>query len=210
MSIYGPSLKNERKEERAIDMSKYAERSYVNIVAARHVSSIRGRMKGPLHMAGHVLQGLPTSEAPISADMAPSWAQVTRLVEARKPIIAVWAEEGHALLTDSYEWSFGDSSTGPDHKKAGYPLAINGRILRMSLVSVLKTSAAGGRVKVNIAVNGQETTYGITKPAGQSTSYVTFETPLEVTAGSTINFVSKSSNPSVSANTVALLIELNT
>lgn len=128
----------------------------------------------------------------------------------RNPIITMCAEELGPIQMGRHEWSFGDSSAGNnDHRYSGYTMAAPGRIIRMSLSSATRLGQATGPVKVLITVNGEATEYGIIKPEGQLAGYVIFETPLEVRAGSVINFVSKSTNTSAGASNVALLIELS-
>lgn len=128
----------------------------------------------------------------------------------RNPVITIYAEEVGPIQAGKHEWSFGNSSAGNnDHRYCGYTMAAPGKILRMSLASANRSGHATGRIQVVITVNGEETPYGIIKPVNQRAGYTIFDTPLELIAGSVINFVSKSSNNTASASTVALLIELS-
>ena len=128
-------------------------------------------------------------------------------VDSRKPMITVWAEEKGPLSSGEYEWSFGNGSRG--NRCLGYPMMAAGRVLRMGLAGFTSTTAPDAAI-VNVVVNGTENTaYGVLKPDGQYTGTNTFGTPLELARGDRINFRSATTNPSVVAAVVSLLIELD-
>ena len=136
-------------------------------------------------------------------------AATKRYVDSKKAIITVWAEETGGLKAKEFEWSFGNGSTGGTHRFSGYTLAAAGRIIRMALSSVIRDGDAAGEVRVHISINGVEQKIGVIKPEGQRSAFVIFDTPLEVSAGSTINFVSKTNNKRSLTSVVSILIELD-
>ena len=90
--------------------------------------------------------------------------------------------------------------------RSGYTMMAPGRVLRMGLTA----TSSRGVAKVNLVVNGTEqTSYGVTKPAGLYSGTSIFETPLEVAPGDRLNFRSATSNRNILAAVVSLLIELD-
>ena len=122
-----------------------------------------------------------------------------------KPVITVWAEETTGLNRGQYEWSFGNGSDGRDHQRSGYTMMAHGRIIRMGLCSGTTTED----LVVNVTVNGDDTSYGVRRERGAVSAYNIFPTPLEVRAGSVINFVSRVTARLAASSIVALLIELD-
>ena len=72
----------------------------------------------------------------------------------RKPLITLWAEQNGSITNGSYEWSFGNGSSGEDHRRVGYTMLASGRILRMAL-SATTTSGPPGESRIVITVNGE-------------------------------------------------------
>ena len=65
-------------------------------------------------------------------------------------------------------------------------------------------------MKVNVIVNGTENTiYSIVKPINQWSNTISFSTPLELTIGDRINFVSQQPYSDIKNATVCALIELD-
>ena len=121
-------------------------------------------------------------------------------------IITVWAEERGSLSAAANEWAFGDGANGP-----GYVMMAPGRILRMSIAAKLKPPRGlkPTIATVNITVNGEvDNLYGVTKQPGDTSSTITFTSPLEVAQGDIISFRSATNTPT-SATCVCLLIELD-
>lgn len=128
-----------------------------------------------------------------------------RYVDRLKPIITVWAEESTGLNKGQHEWSFGNGAEGRDHSRSGYTMLAPGRITRMGLCSGTTTDD----IEVKVTVNGEDTTYGVTRMRGARSGYNIFPTPLELRAGSVVNFVSRVTARLASSSIVTLLIELD-
>ena len=123
----------------------------------------------------------------ISQQMNTMQTNLQNKVKNIKPVITVWAEKKGALSTDSFEFGFGN---GGRAEQTGYMMMCDGRIKQMA-VNVQKER---GRAWIMISVDGKEQDdYHILLTGEQTTlkDYNTFKTPLEVKAGSIINFVSK-------------------
>ena len=132
-----------------------------------------------------------------------------RYVDARKPLITVWAEENGSIVNGNYEWSFGNGRDGESHRQIGYTMLASGRVLRMGL-SATTSSGPSNESRIVIAVNGVVyANYTVIKPTNQYSGTTTFQTPLEVSEGDRINFRSASTNTSVIGAVVSLLIELD-
>lgn len=121
--------------------------------------------------------------------------------EKSKPIITIWAEEAGSFTKDEYEYAFGN---GSHEQTSGYPLLADGRVLRMAYTCFRLTGKAG----VAVAVDDVETNYSIYLDTELS-NYITFPEPLDIKAGSVINFISKVRNFEAKNSVVSLLIELH-
>lgn len=115
-------------------------------------------------------------------------AATKNYVDSKKQLITVWAEK-------AVGGSFGGHG--------GYTMLAPGRILRMGLSSI-----ASGSTAVAISINGADRDeFQVTKPDNQTSAYVVFPTPLEISIGSVIGFTNSSG---VDASiVVSLLIELD-
>ena len=223
MSIFGPCSPtsggvSDTTDHEGVDLSVYAKKKrvsrLVNDAVDTCVAKTGDTMSGDLDMGGNLVYGLPTDFPFSIGDAAVSRTQVLLLAEgeemarrARKPLITVWAAEKGALNNKHYEWSFGNGGDGEIHGVIGYTMMAPGRILRGGL-SASSSGSAQGTATVNLVVNGTEqTSYGVTKPAGQYSGTSIFEPPLEVAPGDRLNF--RSATPSICTNAiVCLLIEL--
>ena len=134
-----------------------------------------------INMNGHKIKGL-NLEWPIHAEggEALSYLQIKLLVEEcmknTPTIITVWAEETGTLQRNTFEWSFGNGSSGGTHRHAGYPMSVRGEIIRMAVSSVQKDGKASGVIAVGLGINGefQSDDYKVVKPAGKKSAYVFF------------------------------------
>ena len=125
---------------------------------------------------------------------------------ARLPLVTVWAENRGRLISGRYEWSFGNHA---NNRYSGYTMAMPGRILRIGLCSVDKDGHATiDEIRVNLVLNGDEQPEGISMPGGRRSAFRIFNPPIEVRAGSVINFVTKVGDAASSASVVTLIIEL--
>ena len=131
-------------------------------------------------------------------------------VDNKKPVITIWAEADEATTANEYEWSFGAGSEGRGHRKIGYTMFAQGRILRMALAASSIGNPISHNMRVNVVRNGNENElyYTFVLP-GQYSGSTTFEEPLRVNAGDRINFRSHTTNPNVCCAIVSLLIELD-
>ena len=103
-----------------------------------------------------------------------------------KQFITVWAETRSSLSVDAFEWSFGARGTGSGHSLAGYPMPIAGTLIGMGLsLSLLEF-----KVKVIVTIDSVPTPVdaSVTKNYGSFSGYSTFRIPIEVGAGTRINF----------------------
>ena len=140
----------------------------------------------------------------ISQQMNTIQTNLQNKVENIKPVITVWAEKKGALSKDVFEFGFGN---GGRAEQTGYMMMCDGRIKRMA-VNVQKER---GRAWVMISIDGkEEDDYHILLTGEQTTlkEYNTFKTPLEVKAGSIINFVSKVYNSKIDNCIVGILIRI--
>ena len=158
-------------------------------------------MTGLLNMNDNRIQQV--SEPVESSDVATkSYVDI----KTKKSVITIWAEERGALGKDTFEWAFGN---GGGNKDVGYTMITDGRILGIGLSTVGRSGNAPGRVWVVINVNGREEYgYGVLLVATKAI-HTKFVKPLEVRAGSVINFISKVANPNTVESVVSLLIELD-
>lgn len=130
-------------------------------------------------------------------------------VDSRKPVIAIWAEKNGRLSSNRYEWSFGDKAKGSDHQNNGYCMPTSGKIIAYSLTAVADTSQAGA-INIGIVINGVTLTDPtIIKSADVWSSHNTLNNPVTLYPGDRINFMSKTTDNTVTACIVSLLIELD-
>lgn len=122
-----------------------------------------------------------------------------------KPKIEIHAEENGPINFDQYEWSFGNGATQQNY---GFPIPISSRILYGSMSSTANNSAPG-QIIVDIVVNGQEVGSNITKPAGDFSTAVQYNPPIQLSPGDRINFRSKNNNSQVTQTIISLIIELD-
>jgi hypothetical protein len=119
-----------------------------------------------------------------------------------KPIITIWAVSRGSLVSDRREWSFGGG--GGDNILNGYIIPAAGRIIRAGLQLVY---TAGDWVDDGTAVamlfvnnNGYDSI---------ETGTTVFDTPIPVSQGDIISFISTITLRNAKASTVSLLIELD-
>ena len=127
-----------------------------------------------------------------------------------KKIITVWAEESGPLRAASPEYAFGNGASGLAHGDCGYTMMCKGRILRMGICSVGIGGFATELVKVGITINGTPSSTGILKKVtGQRSAFTIFDSPIKISAGSVLNFVTLEDCPKANITIVNLLIELD-
>ena len=226
LNMVGNSITNLDSPTRTNDA---ANKQYVDDMHQDQINKRGDRMEGDLDMRSNVIRGLQTTYPPIyNGDEAVSWRQVVDLVadsksnidrptesrhavnkeyvDSRKPIITIWAEESGPINSNEYEWAFGNGASGTSNRKSGYTMMRVGRIIDMGLACSVRGAAFG----VNIVVNGVEnTSYRVTKNNGELSNTTRFETPLELGAGTVINFKTDGSVTSPTCSVVTLLIELD-
>ena len=103
-----------------------------------------------------------------------------------KQIITVWAETRNSLSLDEFKWSFGARSMGGGHSLAGYPMPTSGTLIGMGLtLSLLEF-----KVKVAVTIDSVPTPVdaSVTKNYGSFSGYSRFRIPIQVSAGTRINF----------------------
>ena len=100
---------------------------------------------------------------------------------------------------------------GRGHRKLGYTMMADGRVLRMGMSAHVEGRPVDGAARVTIAVNGRERglDYSVLTPANSHHGTSVFDTPLELLSGMRINFQSYSNNPAATSAVVSLLIELD-
>ena len=127
----------------------------------------------------------------------------------RKPLITIWAETRGVLNAAEAEWSFGASARGVPHLHNGYPMACGGRIMRMALSVVGINGGSSDEAIVSLVVDGMLPRNNfLRKDPGEKVAMITLTPPIEVAAGSVINFISRKDSPARSS-IVSLLIELD-
>lgn len=134
---------------------------------------------------------------------------VSALRSVRRPIITVWAERKGHLGKNVYQFSFGSGSRGDDHRYCGYTMMTHGYILCMGVTSVDSAGGPSDATHVKLVIDGRDTLYGIEKHPGQRSAKTVLPRPLEVSAGSTVNFISKKTNATATSTVVSALIELD-
>ena len=110
-----------------------------------------------------------------------------------------------SLTTGKCEWSFGNGADGDNHRQSGYTMMTCGRILRIGITAFPATET----VTVSSTVNGVETRYFVRKPAGSYSEVKVFDTPLELTQGDRLNFITNQTASVVKCAVVNVLIELD-
>ena len=123
-------------------------------------------------------------------------------VEKTKPIITIWAEE-NGIMKRGYRFGFGN---GGHSENSGYTMMADGKVLRMGINSKKEK----GPILVMIVVDEvEQQDYFIHLQDEENTGYVTFSKPIEVKAGSVINFVSMIDNSDATMCVVSLIVELD-
>ena len=80
---------------------------------------------------------------------------------------------------EEYEWSFGSGSEGRGHRRSGYTMMVQGRILRMGMSASSIGSPVSGLARTNIVINGREQgQYHVVILGGQYSGTTVFEQPL--------------------------------
>lgn len=144
-------------------------------------------------------------------------SHVNAIRTAIKPVITIWAEHSGRMDKFEYKFSFGDGSQGVDHRYCGYTMMSAGRILRMGLCATNANGFAAGKTTVTVMVDGEANRdYKVSKTEDSRSAFTVFDgssedktTPLEVSPGSVINFMSTRADPKATATVVSLLIELD-
>jgi hypothetical protein len=124
------------------------------------------------------------------------------IIKSAKPVITIWAEEKGILVKDDYGFGFGN---GGNSRRSGYTMLTDGRVIKMGLTC----TRGEGNAKVGLTVNGEEQFRYSVLLQSDTSKVVTFPNPLELKAGSVINFVSKIKNDFVKNTVVCLIIELD-
>ena len=130
-------------------------------------------------------------------------------VDSRKQVVTIWAEEKGPLTSNHSEWSFGSAAEGRSHAKCGYPMSASGRLARLALACTNGRGQAIGTVTVSVVLDGITTYVSITKDGGQKSSFTRITPPLEIRAGTVINFVSRTTNSEARSNIISAIIELD-
>ena len=130
-------------------------------------------------------------------------------ISNKKPIIGTYAEESGSISAGNYEWSFGNGTE--NQATYGYCIPVSGRIKYGSIAASANGSEPGAEIRVGIVINGDDenSDYVLVNPMNQFSSFIQFQTPLEVNAGDRINFISKTNNSAVTHAIVCLLIEID-
>lgn len=204
----GPLNMNNNRISNVVDPMDGQDAANMSYVDDQTIDKLRKTgdvMSGKLDMGGKKIVNVeqPTDDNDVATK---------GYVDVRKPIIAIWAEERGQTTDGEYEWSFGNGSDGQDHRWLGYTMPVSGRIIKGSLTAVMAKPyiSQTGRVVVNVVINGTERTeYSIIKDSDKWSDYVSFATPLELRAGDRVNFISRTTNPSVAGSVATALIELD-
>ena len=130
---------------------------------------------------------------------------LTNMINAKKSHLIIWAEENGATTDGNLEWSFGNGAE--NNVNFGLCIPVKGKITKATLSSTAGSSPSA-EMKVNIIIDGSEvTTHQIKKRTGNYSDVTIFQTPIEVDDGDRINFISRSTNSSVTHAVVSVLIE---
>lgn len=160
-------------------------------------------MEASLDLGGHKIVGMHYPTQPQEAATKHYVDTVASLV------ITIWAEHSGPLQEGLYKFSFGNGSEGLANRYSGYPLLADGKVVRMGISATNPKGFAAGKTAVALVVNSVNG-YRVVKSEGQKTAFKIFQKPLEVAAGSAINFVPTIADPDATAVVVALLIQLKT
>ena len=121
--------------------------------------------------------------------------------------LLIWAEEHGNITNGNLEWSFGNGTD--DNIKYGLCIPVKGKIISATL-SAAAGSTAPSSMQVNIIINGSEkATHPIHLSANSFSEVTEFPLPLNVEKGDRINFISRSSNSSVTHALVSVFIEFS-
>ena len=129
----------------------------------------------------------------------------------RKPLITIWAETRGNLDVLEPEWSFGAAARGAPQLHNGYPMACSGRVIKMALSVVGSNGSSPHEAFVSMLVDGKSIANGrsnLWKPPNEQVAVLTLSPPIEVAAGSVINFASRKKCPA-KVSIVSLLIEVD-
>ena len=125
-----------------------------------------------------------------------------------KPVITVWADESGKLQSGQSEWSFKGGANGLAHREGGYPMLLDGAILRIALSFVDARGQPYREVIVSLVVDGSITPNLIKKQDSKKTAVQNITPKHRVQVGSVINFMT-CTNTDAKSSVVALLIELD-
>jgi len=104
-------------------------------------------------------------------------------------VFGIWAEEAADLTGgESQEWAFGNGDNTPE--SSGIVVPIDCELFGMGL------NVEGGSATVRIVIDGDTTQSDFEVTASAPSGFITFGTPLQITAGSVINFRTISSTES--------------
>ena len=125
-----------------------------------------------------------------------------------KSYITIFAEKYGSINTGYAEWGFGGGGMGSI--VSGYCMPVNGVIKIGTISAVRGHNPPNSEVRVNLILNGSELrSYSLTIPNSKRKHITIFQTPLNVAAGDVINFISKTTNSSVTRAIASLLIEID-
>ena len=197
----------ENDEDEALSSARI--QSKINISSNLNVSKSGDTMSGDLNMGNSAR--ITNCLDPVNSQDVVTKTILDQNISNVKPIITVWAERNGQLISGAYEWAFADSTWG--FRRMGYTMMSSGRVLRMAITAINKdgddndyfiTSPA-----VAITVNGSQTNYAVQKSNAEPATVVIFSTPLELSMGDTINFVTTSFSSASDGGIVSILIELD-
>ena len=150
----------------------------------------------------------------------------TNLMNTRKPVITIYAEQNGPLTSGKYEWSFRNGALRMAHSNSGDTMMASGRALCMGLTAFgigaqSGTFSAAGSAIFILVVNGtpiipyvmnkpKNNLTGITPfdPTTADSSNTTFDMPFELSLGNRINFQSGKDCSDATCAVASLLIEL--
>jgi len=155
------------------------------------------------------IRNLPKPE---QDDEAATKGYVNQRALQMKPVITIWAKRYGPINSLQCEWSFENSAAGGrGHKKLGYTMMTDGRVLRMEMSAHVDGRLVDAPARVSIAVNGRGRGlgYSVLIPANSYYGTTVFDQPLELRSGMRIHFQSFSNNPAITSVVVSLLIKLD-
>ena len=166
-------------------------------------------MRANLNMDGNRIVKV---QSPTHSRDAANKRYVDSVLSGVKPCISIWAERNEAF-SGQYQFSFGGGSIGRDQRYCGYPMTTSGRILRMGLSATTNLGLAAAEMTVTLVVNGEPISGShITKGSQTFTTVKTFNTPLELSLGDRLTFMSSrdaQGDPEAIAIVVTALIQLD-